>query len=769
MRTLLVLPRVRQSNSWINRWCPLLACIVGGLLLGGFLLSAHAQIQVPDIETLSPSRQVEEGIRLLRDGRTQAAISMLGSALRVDSALTVPSHGAAAYWLGKAYKQAEQLEEARTTWQTGLRALRADGSFDVRLADAYLQQLTPEQLRGERLYAADIYATLLRRVGTDTSEAAQALFRRRISQLEPLMSDELLDRVIKEDRSTETSRWTFRPDAGPALAKWWRSLDPLPATDENERLEEHLMRLVHVQTEFSCSERMRALDDRGIVYLRFGAPYKQRALNYEDVDFFQEVYRFGVPVPPSGFPKSEIWLYTHIDESGYYLFAEEGSTDCFSISKANDLIPSNLTMQRPDTKRGLNIGYSAMMAMRAIYRELALYHINFSSRFTDIANYVGWQQMKASLAEAAERTGREYQGMAGERSTVVGAGVGQTRRVFSNTTLGYGSPNDFVARLTMRAERADREAAERREEAMPRQHTTLFEGAAHLPVAVRTARFLNTDGTTRTEIYWGVPVSGLRLDTEGDPSAEGPSLITFSAVQYNGHHQSRQQKNREYQVDVRGRDGAQRIVPPPVTFQGLTAPYHLGMQWEQYELWQRESSSAGIPSLGRKRRIATARIDSLQPLRTEGPRVEMSDVKVMTLPDTSAQTLARPMEHGQPYPFRNLSTDTPLLLAFEVYHLTYGRNDRTRYTIAYEAEGVTRRGWTRLFRGNEIQSTSTEMTMEGSARRTRESILLDLAEINQGEPQTVRVTVRVTDEVTGSSVSRNVNFVLQPDDQQSRR
>ena len=209
------------------------------------------------------------------------------------------------------------------------------------------------------------------------------------------------------------------------------------------------------------------------------------------------------------------------------------------------------------------------------------------------------------------------------------------------------------------------------------------------------------------------------------------------------------------------------IVPPPLTLEDATDRYHLGLQWDQYQLWS-SGASAG-KRMGPKRRMATARADSLAPLRAEGPAVEMSDVKVLTLPDTSAQSLVRPTEQATPYPFRTLMGDTPLLLSFELYHLGYGADDRTRYTVAYEAEGETKRRWTELFRGTDTQRTSTEMTMEGTDRRTRETILLDLSEIEGDEPQDVRVTVRVTDEVTGATVSRNVDFVLRPPGAEAQR
>ena len=58
---------------------------------------------------------------------------------------------------------------------------------------------------------------------------------------------------------------------------------------------------MHVRENYGCAERASALDDRGLVQLRFGSPYKRQPLNYEDGEFFREVYRFGVSVPPGSF------------------------------------------------------------------------------------------------------------------------------------------------------------------------------------------------------------------------------------------------------------------------------------------------------------------------------------------------------------------------------------------------------------------------------------------------------------------------------------
>ena len=524
-----------QQNLWGRAWGLLVLGVVGLLLFGGRESALAQDIEVPEIQQLPGATRVGTGVRLLEKGEPAAAISLLRSTLTADSALVTASHGAAAYWLGKAYSKAGRSAKARSTWRQGLRTLQAEGQFDARLADAYLRTLTPQRLRGERLYAANVYESLLRRVGPDTSAATQALFRRRVAQIAPLMADSLLARVIEQDRSAAPHTWTFHPRAGRTLGTWWRGLDPYPATDANERLEEHMTRLVRAQQQYQCPERMSGLDDRGLVQLRFGRPFKSRSLNYEDGKFFREVYRFGVHIPPGSFPESEIWLYTHIHDSGFYLFAEADTSDCFVIAKANDLLPDYLTRQRSSSERGLNIAYSALMAMRAVYRELALYHINFSGRYSEIADYAGWQEMQSMAATMADRLGTENAASGGQRSVTVGAGVGQTRRVFSDPSLGFGFPNHFVRRMVSRARREDRAAAERRKEAMPRQHTTLLDDSPQLPVAVRTARFLEADGDTRTEVYWGVSAAELPLSEDDSLNS---SLLSVSAVQYGPHRDS---------------------------------------------------------------------------------------------------------------------------------------------------------------------------------------------------------------------------------------
>jgi GWxTD domain-containing protein len=72
--------------------------------------------------------------------------------------------------------------------------------------------------------------------------------------------------TVEEKRSyaaaTDKARW-FR--------RFWRGLDPTPATMANERYVEHYQRLIYVRRRYR-SPQPRGYDDRGMIYLRYGPP-----------------------------------------------------------------------------------------------------------------------------------------------------------------------------------------------------------------------------------------------------------------------------------------------------------------------------------------------------------------------------------------------------------------------------------------------------------------------------------------------------------------
>jgi hypothetical protein len=183
----------------------------------------------------------------------------------------------------------------------------------------------------------------------------------------------------------------------------------------------------------------------------------------------------------------------------------------------------------------------------------------------------------------------------------------------------------------------------------------------------------------------------------------------------------------------------------------------VAFQWDLY------SGSPPDSSTVRGRQIR--RIDTLRALSGDPSRLEMSDLRPMMLPEGDVEETDRILEAATPYPFRSVPAGTPLLLSFEVYHLAYGKQDRTQYTVEYELlRREERGGLLGLFLDDRETRTSTASTYSGASRRTDEYILLDWGSDPPEEPQPVTVTVRVTDEATGQVVERNISFRLLPPD-----
>jgi len=730
---------------------------IAGLLLAIVFLAAPdvvaqrgmAQHQTPDVRSVSPESQLAAAINLVRADQSDASVPLLRGIVTDRATYVSSTHGSAAYWLGTALERSGDSDAAYRTWRDAVRAMRDRNAFDIQLAHAFIQTLTPVRLRNDRSLALTTYGSIISSFGTAANETERSIQRQYAAELAPLMTQEHVSNMINESPDTDAESWTFPPDAGDFVSAWWNQLDPMPVTAENERIEEHLGRRAYALQEYGCDERVSGLDDRGLVFLRFGAPGRTHVIDYQDPEFRREVFRFGVSVTPREFPDNELWSYASLSDAGYYIFTEN-SDQCYEISGAMDLLPSRLHQNRGATERAENISYSALMALRYIFSELSLFHIDFAAAFSEISSYAIFQENQALSVEArsrlsGDRSNAEGEG-AGMESQTVGAGFGQTRTVSSSANFGIDSPSGFISSIVTSLNHQDNAARHRRKNLMPRQATEIFQQQESIPIALRTARFLNTDGSTRTEIYWGIQKRHLRSKDR----PQQPSVLTFDAVQYDGELSASGRAERRHLLTAQSLNGNSIFVSPPVSVNSRSDLFHIGLQWSQFAVNSEDPNNA---SLGDRVRYTTLRADSLRPIDATPNQVAMSDLRVMVSQTGSVSDAVA-------FPFSTIGPDTPLILYFELYHLTYDADDRTRYKVAYEVEGRTQRGWTRVFRNDEVRRTSTEAEYSSTARRTQEYIYLDLSKLRDKKNQDVRVTVRVTDTVTGATTSRTTAFEL---------
>jgi hypothetical protein len=371
--------------------------------------------------------------------------------------------------------------------------------------------------------------------------------------------------------------------------------------------------------------------------------------------------------------------------------------------------------------------------MRAIYRRVSPYHPDLALRHDEIANYL------AEVTDVGVTSRNEIDTRQSLRSQI------RSGAAFAGKTIRENRNRDAIAART-------------RQRSMPEQSTRVFKGKEELGIAARTARFLDDDGTTRTEIYWSPFPDAMRLNDDQRDELEEQGhdrfnqfIVRLTAAQKDAAYRSRVLNRKHYRIgDIETYDGG-TIPAQTLQIRGDTALHHLALQWDQY-LVARDAE--GDAQLGPRVKVTTSRRDSVEALISDERILEMSDLRAMVIPP-EAPTPS--VQQAIPYPFPDLSPALTPVLYFEVYHLALASDDRARYSVEYTVQRRADDGrLIRLFTGDEPPPTSAETTYEGQRRTAKEYIMLDLSEWNGEDGLTV--TVRVTDEATGQQVKRSIDF-----------
>lgn len=709
--------------------------VLFGLLLSPTILYGQAE-QNEEVQLA-----FADGVKASKAEEPKRAVDLLERAFVKSPTLVDPEYGPVAFWLGRALAEDGYPDKARTVLRTGVLFMQEEEAFYPRLADAFMHRVFADRDTAKYDLAIDVYREMLRRVATmpdSLGPDARQILTEHLRLLCLILPEDVQRRagLPVEDEA----RIQFSSVDGSLLEAWWRQEDPLPATAPNERLREHLRRVAHAREEYSHPDETAPplIDARGDIYVRLGAPDETVEVNYDESRLTDLIYSpGGVQVNRSDFPENEFWSYGSLDRRTYYIFVRKSIGEPYTIGTVEDLLPSQLrkgfiqgtgspngATMRDQQSRGRDRAVKALATLRTIYRQYAPFHPDMATRHDDVANYM----MNAGMEQGDVR-GSKY------------------------------SPEDFVRRTVSSTYNRDQVAADVRRENTPTQAASfLDESTRPLALVTRTARFLNEDGTTRTEVYWAPEAGSLVPDKDQQEALAGRGLenlgeyfVRLTAIQETADYRNRAVNRERYRIQI---DNTETVTIPPQTFvveNEDSTLYHLDLQWDQYPI------DTQADSLGPKVQVATAREDSLRPLPSEERSVTMSDLKPTLLTEGDVPS----PENTVPYPFDGISEATPLGLYFEVYNLTYGPDDRTEYTVEYTVEGEADRGaLARLFRGTDRQRTVVASTNEGRQHRTEEYIRFDIGDWDLKADTDLTVTVTVTDEVTGQSTERSVEFQL---------
>jgi len=700
----------------------ILLCVVGSVIgrVQGEAASARPAPGSHVVSTADPLDSLRAGIDHVRAGRHDEAIETLNPLFRNDRLpLITPDEGGVTYWLGRAHLEAGRRRAAHTIWRTGIGEWELQDTVpDIRLADAYIRAVARQKYMGGWARAEALYLRLMEQADATTWETLSEGERERLTQHlreTALVLPESVQRRtgITVDSLELSVSVTPQAAAGELIAGWWRSQDPLPATEQNERLQEHLRRVSNAHDHFGARGR---LDDRGKVYIQLGAPRERtqaRLGPWEEAAPDQANVRVR---------SNEFWVYPEVDQKAYFLFVDDG-TSHYELGGVDTLFP-------PEVRTGLDRSFentiSYLEALKRVLGQLAAYHEDYGLRAAEAVD-----------AAVAAQNQADFGVESSENPSVTQA------------------PRVRARELRRENRREDRANAGDRAARVPNSYSTVGETTKDLPVQARVARFLTDEGDTRVAVDW--TVSSPSRPTTASPNAspsrqEGTNaLVVFNGVQEGPRHGVHERGRQRHFLPSLRTDSIYSHTYETTTQDRL---FHLSLQWDQYR-----TRSKNGETVGSALRRYTERYDSLTALQNDPDSLEMSDLRPMTVPE-GPPTAALQSGGAIPHPVRRVEEETPLVIGFEVYHLDADAEGRTRYTVSYEVVRQAEQGggFLGLFGGDEREQTATSTTYRGDSRAEEEYILLDSEDLSRGTEGEVRVTVRVTDETTGQTVDRSISF-----------
>lgn len=710
---------------------------------GGEAVDSAPMSRLRGAPSSSDAENFRQAVAAINASRYDRAIALLTPVFAQKPSFLVRdvSPKSTAYWLGTAYARNGETPAALQIWWTGLRSTLQERQLDIHSTNAYVNGVFASESINKYSRAAEAYLLLLQIADARLSADEQAVVNRHLAQLRPILPTGLEADAFSGDDGT-----VLAEGGGQQLTRWWRGEDAYPATSTNERLVEHLIRVSHAMRNFAYDSSLLGYDERGEIFVRFGPPTRTLEIDFfspemmETVERLQEAARNNLIVSPSDFADNQFWMYERGNEPYHYLFVDDGNS--FRIGNVADLIPRHLlTGMGSDSGRNAARADIVLEAFRTCYEQLAPYHNEYGTRYNQIQGYIGSvNDLRTSLEG---RTRSELYTADKRSDNSAAANISGDGNFIRDPHL--------VARSEVATSRQrDDILAYRQEERLPASVTQANANLPQLPVAVYPARFLNEDGSTRVELFWGLAPSGDRRVSLPEKVTAEKLMVEMNVSQLSDDYQTVQRYQQLQSIPATVGDSDMMLFDAYVETKPITDRTHLRMQWDQ---WTMRASESGSLEAQQRLRSGTARVDSLLPL--QGASFEMSDVIPLRVDDEAIPTSERRFP-GTPYPFTRMTPAAAIGLHFEIYNLKTGQAGTTRYTVTYDVE-IDREGrrFLGLF-GTDDEQTSASTSYDGNAPRSEETILLDTNRWEAGDAITVRIRVR--DEIRNEMKERTLAF-----------
>lgn len=577
--------------------------------------------------------------------------------------------------------------------------------------------VSPRSLQSGRLYLC-----VLGYLGKYTTQQDRHVVLKRFAQMEPLLTDAEFQSIVVDGDRDEPEKWTFDERAAEVIAAWWRSKDVIPVTPGNERLMEHVGRIVKAEQAYATDQHIRGFDDRGMIYAKFGTPSK--------VDFVDWSLVQGISLIDD-YPENEIWNYPRLSEQGSYLFVKDDGA--FELGTSMDLIPTRLrSLAIRSGDRSNRRAFELLGLMEFVYERLAYYQDHMGMAYQSV-----WK----------------YRSLIDENLAINDLG-GSTYPIAR-------TPAMVLSETMMDVRSIEAEFKTAREEKMPAESTGLVT-VPHLAATSRLTRFLAEEGHTRAVIDWSVAPEALRSKRvrKSYPKRQlemyDDRIVELTASVRDATYRDLDVSDAKLALYPGGRVPVGFAESVSVDMRVPVANIALQFNGHYAALTGNERVQYG-PRVA----YSVEWIKDVERLDASGTQLLMSDVRPLRLdagaadePITSStlETLTTPI------PAAELRLSDQLVLYFEAYNLRFDAADRTNYAVTYAVESTQGRFLGIGEKRSEISSST--VSYESQSSTAKEYILIDLSTLDLEAGDDITVTVKVMDEVTGERVSRKVPFEL---------
>lgn len=608
------------------------------------------------------------------------------------------------YDQGVVQRDSGNWHEALNIWLTARDSMLAQGVSDPRIGIDFIKLVTEQ-------HATEYYEKASMMYFWGFSQTLSSEFKedieKEVERLSPLLQKERYADWLKLLRENDAS-------INKLIKSFWMHKDPIPTTEENERLLEHWERIATARRKFKeDSSSVYGTDDRGPIYVKYGKPdaIYQGKLGTDQIEIMrwilheflirQEIQRYNTT------PAYEIWIYSDLksEQSTIFLFGKRGGFGKYGLRLGiEDFIPER-AFRRSSVKNtgGILPGF---MLQIMFYREL----IGLDSFYLD-----RYRELEAIWANAR--------------------------------ASGRFSPNhDVLHGLLSHYRSLDRANANLKY--IPLDKSNALERFTPLTLRYKKFRYLDKEHESRVCVF--------------ATSRTQSQLEDINAIFFKRERKSRY-KIRHILIEYDNEwNEIQRLVDYPAMNEINTSTFIISqtkknakymLVAEEIKLGERKAKigETDIPDTVKVIGIGSLLLGDITPLSDDSTKLEVSDLivglKTPVYVDTSLS-----------YPFAVIPKDPVrksqmLQIYLELYHLSLSADNKALFTIDCEIQRLKNKG--KIARGTEQLSQSFQF--EAPERNIGKELELDISQLVPGEYE---LTVNVTDKIASKKKLRKASFTV---------